>query len=254
MEGRCEYKYLLNENEAEVLRRVISDNIPFDENGGGEHYIISSLYFDDPAHKLYYQTYNREAYRYKLRLRVYGEKINDETPSFFEIKSKFRGRSIKKRLRLPLAENELLWKEGKIPDHLNPIEKNIARDILHLIEIDRLSPSAVVSYKRLAFAAPGSDKLRVTFDSELSIRTDRLDLRDGYGGTLIMPEGFCVLECKSNANLPLWLARLLSEHRLNNHSYSKYGQTPFAKSDNEIKYFNRGETSWVTHSAEYSRT
>jgi hypothetical protein len=248
LEGRCEYKYLLNSSEADVLRRIISERIPPDGYGGGMNYIVSSLYFDDPMHKLYYQTHDREPFRYKLRLRVYGDSNNDSSVSFFEIKSKHLGHSVKQRLCLPLGDNELLWREGKLSDKINHKDLSTARNVLDHIENERLSPAAVVSYKRLAFADPGNAELRVTFDSALCIRTDRLDLRLGTDGVEIMPWGFCVLEMKSNENLTLWLTHLISEHRLSNRSYSKYGQTPFEKvKDKKINL--QGETSWATQSA-----
>ena len=49
----------------------IAARIPPDANGGGKPYTVSSLYFDDESRTLYHQTYDRETYRVKLRLRVY---------------------------------------------------------------------------------------------------------------------------------------------------------------------------------------
>lgn len=255
MEGRCEYKYLLRGSEIDELRRKIAGQIPPDSHGGGKPYTVSSLYFDNADRRLYYQTYDRAPYRYKLRLRVYGEPVGGDADSFFEIKSKLMGNSVKRRLLLPLSENERLWQSGRLPEDISPDDGRIARDILNLIEYDRLEPAAVVSYERLAFAAPGSARLRVTFDSALRIRTDRLDLRLGTGGTAVMPEDFCVLELKSGENLPLWLTRLISEHRLANRSYSKYGQTRFLDKllqNNKINSLSQGESSWETISAESS--
>ncbi len=217
---RCEYKFPLTREDYDILMPRVAARIPPDANGGGKPYTVSSLYFDDAHHKLYHQTYDREPYRYKLRLRVYGKETTDDTTSFFEIKSKLLGRSQKKRLALPLSENERVWRDGYAPD-------KTASDIIRLIERDALAPAAIVSYERLAFAAEGAERLRVTFDSALRIRTTELDLRLGTHGQDVMTDCFCVMEVKSGMNLPLWLTRLISERGLGNKSYSKYGHTPY---------------------------
>jgi len=208
------------QEQYEFLRRKVAGQLPPDKYGGGEPYTVSSLYFDNALHKLWHQTFDREPYRYKLRLRVYGEVASDDSVSFFEIKSKLDGRSVKKRRAAPLAENERIWREGFAPD-------DTAREILRLIKRDALAPASIVSYERLAFAGTGEERLRVTFDSKLRIRREDLDLRCGTFGEAVMNDCFCVMEVKSGRNLPLWLVRLLSEQHLSNRSYSKYGHTPY---------------------------
>lgn len=217
---RCEYKFPLTLAQYKVLQPRIAAGIPPDSYGGGKPYTVSSLYFDDVRHKLWHQTYDREPWRYKLRLRVYGNETTDDTSSFFEIKSKLDGRSVKRRRLAPLAENERIWREGFAPD-------DAARDILRLIERDALIPASIVSYERLAYAGIGAERLRVTFDSALRIRTNDLDLRLGTYGTDVMTDCHCVMEVKSGTNLPLWIVRLISEQGLGNRSYSKYGHTPY---------------------------
>ncbi len=273
----------------------IAERIPPDANGGGKPYTVSSLYFDDESRTLYHQTYDRETYRVKLRLRVYGNDNGDTSDSFFEIKSKLLGRSTKERLRLPLSENDALW-QGSInpatsylvsgdlprlitpePDYIglstrndvssravdtavsvatggssvrsdggsvrldgNPVRSDgktntdaVRQSLASLIYTSRLMPTSVVSYERLAFAAPGEARLRVTFDSALRIRTDRLDLRLGTGGIPVMPDDCCVMEIKSCENIPTWITKLLYTYGLSNRSYSKYGQTPLGYARHE---------------------
>lgn len=320
---RCEYKFPMTKEVALAILPEIAARIPPDANGGGKPYTVSSLYFDDEPHTLYHQTYNRDTYRVKLRLRVYGNDNGDTSDSFFEIKSKLLGRSTKERLRLPLSENDALW-QGSInpaasylvsgdlprlttpePDYIglstrndvrpravdtalsvatgdssvrsdggsvqsdgNPVQLDskpvrsdgnlvqsdnkpiqsdgntirldgktntdaVRQSLASLIYTSRLLPTAVVSYERLAFAAPGEARLRVTFDSALRIRTDRLDLRLGTGGIPVMPDDCCVMEVKSCENIPTWITKLLYKYRLSNRSYSKYGQTPLGYARHE---------------------
>ena len=264
----------------------IAERIPPDANGGGKPYTVSSLYFDDESRTLYHQTYDRETYRVKLRLRVYGNDNGDTSDSFFEIKSKLLGRSTKERLRLPLSENDALW-QGSInpaasylvsgdlprlitpePDYIGLSTRNdvrtsagdttvvsttprgkpvlsgdkpntdavVRQSLASLIYTSRLLPTSVVSYERLAFADPGAARLRVTFDSALRIRTDRLDLRLGTGGIPVMPDDCCVMEIKSCENIPTWITKLLYKYRLSNRSYSKYGQTPLGFARHETLF------------------
>ena len=316
---RCEYKFPMTKEVALAILPEIAARIPPDANGGGKPYTVSSLYFDDEPHTLYHQTYNRDTYRVKLRLRVYGNDNGDTSDSFFEIKSKLLGRSTKERLRLPLSENDALW-QGSInpatsylvsgdlprlitpePDYIglstrndvssravdtavsvatdgssvrsdgnlvqsdgnlvrsdggsvrsdgNPIQSDgnplrlddktntdaVRQSLASLIYTSRLLPTSVVSYERLAFAAPGEARLRVTFDSALRIRTDRLDLRLGTGGIPVMPDDCCVMELKSCENIPTWITKLLYKYRLSNRSYSKYGQTPLGFARHETLF------------------
>lgn len=298
----------------------IAARIPPDANGGGKPYTVSSLYFDDESRTLYHQTYDRDAYRVKLRLRVYGNDNGDTSDSFFEIKSKLLGRSTKERLRLPLSENDALW-QGSInpaasylvsgdlpcltapePDYIglstrndvrpravdmalsvatggkpirsdsnpvrsdnkpirsdnNPVRLNgktntdaVRQSLASLIYTSRLMPTSVVSYERLAFADPGAARLRVTFDSSLRIRTDRLDLRLGTGGIPVMPDDCCVMEIKSCENIPTWITKLLYKYRLSNRSYSKYGQTPlgFARPETIFTGLHEAENSYYNEFA-----
>ena len=338
---RCEYKFPMTKEVALAILPEIAARIPPDANGGGKPYTVSSLYFDDESRTLYHQTYNRDTYRVKLRLRVYGNDNGDTSDSFFEIKSKLLGRSTKERLRLPLSENDALW-QGSInpatsylvsgdlprlitpePDYIglstrndvssravdtavavatggssvrsdgnlvrsdgnpvrsdgnpvqldskpiqsdgNPVQSDnkpvrsdgktntdaVRQSLASLIYTSRLLPTAVVSYERLAFADPGEARLRVTFDSALRIRTDRLDLRLGTGGIPVMPDDCCVMEIKSCENIPTWITKLLYKYRLSNRSYSKYGQTPlgFARPETIFTGLHEAENSYYNEFA-----
>lgn len=226
MDGRCEYKFLLDKNTAEAFRERVAGRLEPDAYSGGLPYTISSLYFDSPGRKLYYQTHDRSPCRYKLRLRVYGEANDSESVSFFEIKSKLEGLSVKRRLKLPLAVNERLWQGRTIPGGLSPSDLSLSRSILFLLDSEKLAPASVVSYDRLAYCGYGESNLRVTFDSGLRIRVSDLELRHGSHGTPVMGDEI-VLEVKSFTSVPLWLTRLFGEFGLCNISYSKYGKTIF---------------------------
>ena len=219
MKGRHEFKYIINEELASMIIKEAGDRLTPDEYGeeGGE-YIISSLYYDNDRLEFYHQTYDRAPYRTKLRLRVYSETNTPASISFFETKSKLCGESIKTRHMGKLEENLALF-DGKIKP-----ETSHEKDIVNLVNRYKLKPTAVVSYKRNAYLDPEKPRMRVTFDSELRIRMDDLDLTHGTYGTSVMEKGMVVLEVKNDENMPKWLCGILTKYRLMNQCYSKYGQ------------------------------
>ena len=76
---------------------------------------------------------------------------------------------------------------------------------------------------RLAWRAKEDPELRITFDRDLRWRQAELDLCAGDGGEPLLPPGDVLMEIKTPAAAPVWLARLLSELKIFPVSFSKYG-------------------------------
>lgn len=222
MNGRHEFKYIINEELAEIIKKEAGNRLVPDMYGEGEtgEYIISSLYYDNDHLELYHQTYNRDPFRIKLRLRVYGEKNTPDSRSFFETKSKLCGASVKIRCGNTLADSLSLAEGNREP------KSRGETDIINLIKRQNLKPTAIVSYSRQAYLDPEKPRLRVTFDTNLRIRMDDLDLTHGTYGTNVMRDrdNMVVLEVKNDENIPKWLCDILARYRLMNQCYSKYGQ------------------------------
>jgi hypothetical protein len=68
-----------------------------------------------------------------------------------------------------------------------------------------------------------NNDLRITFDRNITARTDRLSLTEPYGGTKLLPDGIVLMEVKAERALPLWLVRELSRVKALPGSFSKYG-------------------------------
>jgi hypothetical protein len=77
-----------------------------------------------------------------------------------------------------------------------------------------------IGYNRTALS--GEDALRVTLDTDIRFRLDRLDFTSGCG-QMILPQGTALMEVKALGGLPLWLTRTLSENGVFPASFSKYG-------------------------------
>ena len=100
---RVEIKYLLNTAQyLSLLETLRAHGYGLDEFG--EH-TISNIYYDTLDFSLIRRSLEKPLYKEKLRLRAYGTP-GDDSPSFVEIKKKFRGVVYKRRVTLPLAPEQ----------------------------------------------------------------------------------------------------------------------------------------------------
>ena len=77
-------------------------------------------------------------------------------------------------------------------------------------------------YDRSAYHSPDGN-LRITFDRNIRYRVDRLDLKDGLDGELLLPDGEIMMEIKMGTAYPMWLVKLLNGNKIYKRSFSKYG-------------------------------
>ena len=77
-------------------------------------------------------------------------------------------------------------------------------------------------YDRQAFEGP--DNVRITFDSAIMCRSDRLALEpdDSRFGNAVLPDGDRILEVKLFGSAPYWLREMIAKHRLTKTPFSKY--------------------------------
>src|SRR5690625_5799050 len=100
---RKEQKYLISSQQYLELVDRMQPYMRPDKYGVDGKYTISSLYFESPDRKIYYETKNKLKFRQKLRLRVYDD-ANIDSTAFFEIKQKHKKVVNKRRMLLPLFE------------------------------------------------------------------------------------------------------------------------------------------------------
>lgn len=79
-----------------------------------------------------------------------------------------------------------------------------------------------IAYDRVAYYGDGG--LRITFDTDIRWRTDKLDLTLGDRGEKLFAEKKILAEIKISGACPLTLSRILSEERIFPTSFSKYGE------------------------------
>ena len=212
---RVEKKYRISAGEKAALLAAVGDQLIPDSHGKST---ICSLYLDTPEHLLIRNSIDAVAYKEKLRLRSYGTpEINSRV--FLEIKKKYMGVVYKRRVAMTLGEAQkyLDWR-------IAPLKSQIMAEIDYAMDFyGGPRPAMLVAYEREAYYVKGHPNVRVTFDSAVRYRQDRLLLDLGSDGKQILPDGQYLLEIKTDGTMPLWLAHTLSCIEILPASFSKYG-------------------------------
>lgn len=216
---RREMKFLLDEERYELLLDKVSQYMTEDEFG---LHTIMNIYLDSANDDLIRGAVEKPVYREKLRLRAYGSAAEDGSEAFLEIKKKFMGVTYKRRLGGCYKELFDYVTEGKVPTLPDYEHWQVFSEIDYLIKRLGLIPRIVICYDREAFYGDDDSEFRLTFDGNIRVRRDSLDLREGCGGAPLQGAPFRVMEVKSAGAVPMWLVRTLSENKIYQGSFSKY--------------------------------
>lgn len=219
---RKEHKYLISTEQYRKLVQQLTPYMHTDKHGVDGKYTVTTLYFESPDLKIYYETKNRQRIRQKLRLRIY-DKTDIHHIAFFEIKQKHEELVNKKRIRLTLKEAYRYLKQSS-HDSLEGFDtSNIQtlKEIDHFRNLYHLKPAMIISYDRHALSS-ANDGLRVTFDLNLRCRNDDLSIENGSYGKRVIDNHLVVLEVKVNDSIPPWLTRILEDLNCKQRSISKY--------------------------------
>lgn len=213
---RLEKKFILTKDQFLRIKEETDKRFDPDEYGETK---ICNLYFDTPSYLLVRRSIEKPVFKEKLRLRTYGVPT-ESSPSFVEIKRKYKSEVYKRRICLPLGEALDFLKRGK--EIKNPSQ--ISGEIEHFLSMyESLKPMFYVSCDRSAFFCKDNRDIRVTFDKNLTWRGYDLDLTKGSYGELLLPSDMILMEIKVPDAIPLWLAKLLSELGIPGVSFSKVG-------------------------------
>ncbi len=225
---RYELKHVVDSKTYTQLLRALEPYTKKDAHGDKDgRYTISSLYYDTITDSFHHERMFGQNFRQKLRLRVYNDTSLDGK-AFLEIKKKHKKLVNKRRTLMKLGDvYDFVASRQALGDDL-PFEVSnpqILREIDFFKNLYRLEPRLIVSYERQAFQTINDEEIRITFDSNLRNRRYDLRLEGGsYGETYLDPD-FYVLEVKLMGRMPLWLTRILSEHRCGIQPFSKYSNS-----------------------------
>ncbi len=213
---RYEKKFLLNPKQFLALKAEVDKYFEPDKYGETK---ICNIYFDTPDFVLIRRSNDKPVFKEKLRLRTYGVPT-DDTTAFIELKRKYKGIVYKRRMHLPYVD-AIKYTNGefKIAN-----ESQITKEIEYFINFySGISPQFYISYDRSAFFHKETSDIRITFDKNVTWRSNDLDLRLGSYGEQLLPEGYTLMELKVPATAPLWLAQLMSDLEIKPTSFSKVG-------------------------------
>ncbi len=215
--SRFEIKYMLTRRERDALMIRLAEHMRADEYGKGT---VCSLYFDTPDYRLVRASLEQPVYKEKLRARSYGTP-GEDGQVFVELKKKYKGVVYKRRVSMTLSEaRDYLLRGIADPEGDCQIRRELDWT---LKRYENLAPAMMISYDREAFCDKENPELRITFDTNLRSRTDRLDLGCGPGGTALLAKGEHLMEIKVSGAMPLWLTNALDELKLRKVSFTKYG-------------------------------
>ena len=231
--NRFELKYLVPLKAAQAFKHDLRANLVPDDHGDElGAYGLSSLYYDSPDFRFYWEKVDGIKFRRKLRIRRYetAEPLTADTPVFVEIKQRHNRVTQKRRVALPYAQALALCTERQLPEpgDFSSNELAVLDEIASLTWQYNLRPASLVRYTRQALIGTQYDTgLRVTFDTALTYHPQPLDpfslqLEDIQDGLALFPPDWCVLEIKVNERIPYWLTELVAAHNLNMVRVSKY--------------------------------
>lgn len=216
---RYEKKYRLTAEQERALLRGMTPYMKEDVYG---RYSISNIYYDTDRFHLIRASLEKPVYKEKLRVRSYGVPGNQDKV-FVELKKKFDGVVYKRRITTQAQWAEPFLMNGLPIEKLPEEDQQIGREIQWFQKLYQARPQVFIAYDRLAFAGVEDPELRITFDTGLRWRADRLDLRLGDDGFPLMETGQVLMEVKIPGACPLWLSQLLGELEIFPASFSKYG-------------------------------
>ena len=214
---RHEIKYLVDDRQRAQLIQALRGRVRPDPHGEST---ICNVYYDTPDFRLIRRSLEKPVYKEKLRVRSYGP-VRSEQDVFLELKKKYRSVVYKRRISLPeQAAEDFLRGGAPLPE-----DSQIGRELAYFLEFyGELVPAVHLSYDRTAFFAAEDPNLRLTFDQNIRWRTEDLTLTAQPGGQQILDRDQSLLEIKTGAAMPLWLAELLNENDIRQVSFSKYGR------------------------------
>ena len=223
--NRFELKYLISLRQAGELKEILKKYMLPDEYGDRDNrYKITSLYYDSPDLRCYWEKENGIKTRRKLRVRYYdnGSVITESTPVFVEIKQRVDRVTQKRRAMLPYIDALRLCNDRQIPE-CDPDDRPLIEEAYVFLWQYNLIPSSIIRYERQALVGTRYDPgLRVTFDTAITMQLHPLHLHEERSGLPIISPNQVIMEIKVNEQIPYWLTELIAEKNLNLIRVSKY--------------------------------
>lgn len=209
---RVEKKYIINQNQYQILKEILDNKMVEDEHGKST---ICNIYFDTDDYELIRHSITKPVYKDKIRLRSYNVPTQADNV-FLEIKRKYDKIVSKRRITIKLSDYYKM--------NLNNPKEQIEKELAYYFKFYKLTPKVYLSYLRTAYYDKENRDFRITFDSNIIARTYDLKLESGSYGESILPKGQYIMEIKTLNSIPLWLVKYLNDLKIVPGSFSKYGE------------------------------
>ena len=223
--NRFELKYLITLGQAEKVKSTLRAYLlPDGHSQADGRYTLTSLYYDSPDLRCYWEKEYGLRFRRKLRLRRYetDEPLTEATPVFLEIKQRVGRVTQKRRAVLTYGDALRLCNDRQIPEAA-PEDQALIEEAYVFLWQYNLLPSSIVRYERQAFIGTEYDPgLRITFDTDLCFQSQRLHLHEEPAYLRMLSPGQVVMEIKLNERIPNWLTELIAVQNLKLVRISKY--------------------------------
>lgn len=213
---RYELKYILTRGQKEKITRKMSSFMKPDNFGRST---IRNIYYDTDDYRIIRKSLEHPVYKEKLRMRSYAAAGPDDEV-FLELKKKYDGVVYKRRMSLKRSEAEDYVSGLKPVD--NPSQ--ISRETDYFLKFyGKIVPKVFISYEREACYGVKDPEFRLTFDENILWRQDKLSLGEEIFGEPVLDPKLTLMEIKTAAGIPMWLARTMSEEKIFRSTFSKYG-------------------------------
>ncbi|MBX4169907.1 polyphosphate polymerase domain-containing protein [Rhodococcus pyridinivorans] len=225
--NRYEIKYFVDEMKVPELRRELAarmDTDPYSPHGG---YPVTSLYYDTPDLRFYWEKIEGLKFRRKVRMRLYGDPAacTDDSPVQVEIKQRVNRVTQKRRTALPYGV-ALRWLNGREDIECDDSQRPFVDEVSGLVGNLDLRPIVTTGYLREAFVGRDADLgLRVTIDHKVHGRDRDFHFASGAENRFIIPPKLAVVELKANERVPYWATDLTARLDMSVIRVSKYCQS-----------------------------
>ncbi|NLL29609.1 MAG: polyphosphate polymerase domain-containing protein [Clostridiales bacterium] len=221
---RYEKKFILTKKQYDLLIPLLSQYMNLDKFcKGGKNYSIYNIYYDTDDNSIIRHSIDKPYYKEKLRLRSYSIPKSKNDTVFLELKKKINGIVNKRRVVITLNEAYKFLESGQRPETKDYVSNQVLNEIEYHLSKNTITSKVYISYSRKAFFAKDDHDFRITFDSKITTRRDDLDLEKGnYGEDLLGPNIY-LMEVKILGAIPVWFTKILSDLKIYNSHFSKYG-------------------------------
>ncbi|WP_397518164.1 polyphosphate polymerase domain-containing protein [Rhodococcus pyridinivorans] len=225
--NRYEIKYFVDEMKVPELRRELAarmDTDPYSPHGG---YPVTSLYYDAPDLRFYWEKIEGLKFRRKVRMRLYGDPAacTDDSAVQVEIKQRVNRVTQKRRTALPYGV-ALRWLNGREDIECDDSQRPFVDEVSGLVGNLDLRPIVTTGYLREAFVGRDTDLgLRVTIDHKVHGRDRDFHFASGAENRFIIPPKLAVVELKANERVPYWATDLTARLDMSVIRVSKYCQS-----------------------------